>query len=88
MEFISLATKFVCFGSKLCKGPDTLQKLEQLLVLKMYGQELLDILCFKIIMGTDCRNLQETKELYNFTDAEEELLARKKRGNALFNDRF
>ncbi|WP_347460401.1 type IV secretory system conjugative DNA transfer family protein [Clostridium sp. DMHC 10] len=52
--------------------------------IKMYGQALLDIPCFKIIMGTDGRNLQETKELYNLTDAEEELLASKKRGNALF----
>ncbi|KLE14394.1 DUF87 domain-containing protein [Clostridium sp. C8] len=51
--------------------------------IKMYGQALLDIPCFKIIMGTDGRNLQETKELYNLTDAEEELLASKKRGNAL-----
>lgn len=50
---------------------------------KMYGQALLDIPCFKIIMGTDGRNLQETRELYNLTDAEEELLAGKKRGNAL-----
>lgn len=51
--------------------------------IKMYGQALLDIPCFKIIMGTDGRNLHETKELYNLTDAEEELLASKKRGNAL-----
>jgi hypothetical protein len=34
-------------------------------------------------MGTDGRNLQETKALYNLTDAEEELLSAKKRGNAL-----
>lgn len=34
-------------------------------------------------METYGRNLQETKELYNLTDAEEELLASKKRGNAL-----
>lgn len=51
--------------------------------IKMYGQALLDIPCYKIIMGTDGRNLQEIKELYNLTDAEEELLASKKRGNAL-----
>lgn len=50
---------------------------------KMYGQALLDIPCFKILMGTDGKNLKETKELYNLTDAEEELLASKKRGNAL-----
>jgi hypothetical protein len=51
---------------------------------KMYGQALLDIPCMKILMGTDGKNLQETKELYNLTEAEEELLASKKRGNALF----
>lgn len=51
--------------------------------IKMYGQALLDIPCFKIIMGCDGKNLQETKELYNLTDAEMELLASKKRGNAL-----
>lgn len=52
--------------------------------IKMYGQALLDIPCIKIIMGTDGKNLQETKELYKLTDAEEELLASKKRGHALF----
>lgn len=51
--------------------------------IKLYGQALLDIPCFKILMGCDGKNLQETKELYNLTDAEEELLASKKRGNAL-----
>lgn len=34
-------------------------------------------------MGCDVQNLAETKELYNLTEAEEELLASKKRGNAL-----
>jgi len=51
--------------------------------IKMYGQALLDIPCFKILMGCDGQNLQETKILYNLTDAEEQLLAQKKRGNAL-----
>ena len=51
--------------------------------IKMYGQALLDIPCFKILMGCDGKNLIETIELYNLTDAEEELLASKKRGNAL-----
>lgn len=51
---------------------------------KMYGQALLDVPCYKIIMGTDGKNLQETKELYNLTEAEEELLLSKKRGHALF----
>ena len=51
--------------------------------IKMYGQALLDIPCFKILMGSDGKNLIETKELYNLTDAEEQLLSQKKRGNAL-----
>lgn len=51
--------------------------------IKMYGQSLLDIPCIKILMGTDGKNLQETKEIYNLTDAEEELLASKKREHAL-----
>ncbi|WP_270405760.1 VirB4 family type IV secretion system protein [Paenibacillus timonensis] len=51
--------------------------------IKMYGQALLDIPCIKILMGTDGKNLQETRELYNLTDAEEELLASKKREHAL-----
>jgi len=51
--------------------------------IKMYGQALLDIPCFKILMGCDGQNLRETKALYNLTDAEEQLLAQKKRGNAL-----
>ena len=52
--------------------------------IKMYGQALLDIPCIKVIMGTDGKNLQETKELYKLTEAEEELLESKKRGHALF----
>lgn len=52
--------------------------------IKMYGQALLDIPCIKLLMGCDGKNLQETKELYNLTDAETELLESKRRGHALF----
>lgn len=52
--------------------------------IKMYGQALLDIPCMKLLMGCDGQNLKETKELYNLTDAESELLESKKRGHALF----
>jgi hypothetical protein len=52
--------------------------------IKQYGQALLDIPCYKVLMGTDGKNLLETKELYNLTEAEEELLLAKKRGHALF----
>lgn len=51
--------------------------------IKMYGQAVLDTPCIKIIMGTDGQNLKETKDLYGLTEAEEELLAKKKRGLAL-----
>ncbi|WP_129721381.1 VirB4 family type IV secretion system protein [Xylanivirga thermophila] len=51
--------------------------------IKMYGQPLLDLATFKIIMGTDGQNLEETKNLYNLTDAEEDLIMAKKRGSAL-----
>lgn len=51
--------------------------------IRMYGQALLDIPCIKILMGTDGANLQETKELYHLTEAEEELLAAKRRGEGL-----
>jgi len=52
--------------------------------IKMYGQALLDIPCIKLIMGCDGQNLKETKELYNLTEAEGELLESKRRGHALF----
>ncbi len=51
--------------------------------IRMYGQAILDIPCYKILMGTDGKNLEETKALYNLTDAEEDLLFSKKRGHAL-----
>ncbi len=51
--------------------------------IKLYGQALLDIPAYKILMGCDGMNLIETKKLYNLTDAEEQLLAQKKRGSAL-----
>lgn len=51
--------------------------------IRMYGQALLDVPCFKILMGTDGKNLQETKDLYNLTEAEEDLLLSKQRGHAL-----
>lgn len=51
--------------------------------IKRYGQTILDLPAFKILMGTDGKNLQETKELYDLTEAEEELLASKQRGRSL-----
>lgn len=51
---------------------------------RQYGQALLDIPCYKILMGTDGPNLKETAKLYDLTDAEQELLLARKRGHALF----
>ncbi|MDO4556760.1 MAG: ATP-binding protein [Lachnospiraceae bacterium] len=51
---------------------------------KMYGQALLDTPCYKILFGTDGKNLEETDNLYNLTEAEKELLESKRRGHALF----
>lgn len=51
--------------------------------IKQYGQPLLDLATFKIIMGTDGVNLQETSKLYDLTEAEEDLIMAKKRGSAL-----
>lgn len=52
--------------------------------IKMYGQAMLDTPCYKVLFGTDGQNLIELKELYNLTEAEEDLLLKKKRGQALF----
>lgn len=51
--------------------------------IKQYGQPLLDLATFKVIMGTDGQNLKETTNLYDLTEAEEDLIMSKKRGAAL-----
>ena len=51
---------------------------------KMYGQALLDIPAYKILMGCDGKNLAETAELYSLTEVEQDHLFNKKRGHALF----
>ena len=51
---------------------------------KMYGQALMDIPAYKIIMGCDGKNLAETAELYNLTEVEQDHMYSKKRGWALF----
>ncbi len=52
--------------------------------IKQYGQALLDVPCYKILLGTDGPNLKETAKLYDLTEAEQELLLARKRGHALF----
>lgn len=51
---------------------------------KMYAQSLLDTPCYKLLFGTDGKNVKETGDLYDLTEAERELLESKRRGHALF----
>ena len=51
---------------------------------KLYGQALMDIPAYKILMGCDGKNLSETAELYSLTEVEQDHLFNKKRGYALF----
>ncbi|MDR2888713.1 MAG: DUF87 domain-containing protein [Lachnospiraceae bacterium] len=52
--------------------------------IRQYGQALLDIPSFKLLMGTDGKNLKETADLFDLTEAEQEVLLMRKRGHALF----
>lgn len=47
---------------------------------KRFGQAIIDNSCYKMIMGCDSKNLEETKELLNLSYKEELLLAGKTRG--------
>lgn len=48
------------------------------------GQALLDNPCFKLILGADGKNLQDITELFSLTEAEQEMLTKKRRGEGLF----
>lgn len=50
---------------------------------KRHGQALLDNPCYKFFMGADGKNLEELTNLMDLTEAEQEMLARKKRGHGL-----
>jgi type IV secretory pathway VirB4 component len=50
---------------------------------RRHGQALLDNPCFKFFMGADGKNLEELTSLMNLTEAEQEMLAKKKRGHGL-----
>lgn len=52
--------------------------------IKQWGQALLDLPAYKIIMGTDGQNLKELTELYNLNEIEQEFLMKKKKKQALF----
>ena len=51
---------------------------------KMYGQAILDMATYKILMGTDGQNLEESTELFKLSEAQVDFLYKKKRGLALF----
>lgn len=51
--------------------------------IKRHGQALLDNACYKFIMGTDGKNLRDIKDLFNLTEAEQNLLLAKQRGRGL-----
>jgi hypothetical protein len=50
---------------------------------RRHVQALLDNPCFKFFMGTDGKNLEELTNLMNLTEAEQEMLEKKKRGHGL-----
>lgn len=45
---------------------------------KMYGQAILDMATYKILMGTDGKNLEDTMELFKLTESQADFLANKK----------
>ena len=51
--------------------------------IRRYGQALMDNPTYKFMMGTDGKNLQELANLYDLTEAEQELLNAKRRGHVL-----
>lgn len=51
--------------------------------IREYGQPVLDAPTYKILFGTDGRNLQDTVDLYKLTPAESKVLEARQRGKAL-----
>lgn len=47
---------------------------------KRFGQAIMDNSCYRFVMGTDGKNLQETAALFNLTEGEQTILASKSRG--------
>ena len=52
--------------------------------IKNYGQAILDIPTYKLIFGADGENLNQIKNLFKLSEAEQELLENRKRARALF----
>lgn len=51
---------------------------------RMYGQAILDMATYKILMGTDGKNLEDTKEIFKLTEAQVDFLYKKKRNMGVF----
>lgn len=51
--------------------------------IRLYGQPILDAATYKILFGTDGRNLADTVSLFRLTPAEEKVLDARQRGKAL-----
>lgn len=51
--------------------------------IRLYGQPILDAATYKILFGTDGRNLADTVDLFKLTPAEEKVLDARQRGKAL-----
>jgi len=51
---------------------------------KRYGQAIIDNACYKLLMGTDGKNLRETQELFKLSDKELAVLSSKERGRGVF----
>lgn len=52
--------------------------------IKMYGQAILDNSAYKIMFGTDGKNLKETTAVFDLTEPEQQYLLSAERGKALF----
>lgn len=51
---------------------------------KQYGQGVFDAACYKLIMGSDGQNLIEMTNLFNLTEAEQDIIGAKRRKQAIF----
>ncbi len=52
--------------------------------LRKEGQGILENANYKILLGTDGKNLEESKEIFKLTEQELDILALKKKGNGIF----
>ena len=50
---------------------------------KRYTQAIVDNSCYKFLMGTDGKNLEETQKLFSLSDREVAVLSSKSRGQGI-----